>query len=102
SSGPGEQCDDGNTVAGDGCGTTCQIEKCGDGLVQVGQGEQCDDGNTTAGDGCGKTCQFETVCGDDVISGAEECDDGYSVSGDGCSASCRIEECGDGVVQSIL
>ncbi|MBI4175695.1 MAG: hypothetical protein HY518_00685 [Candidatus Aenigmarchaeota archaeon] len=32
---PGEQCDDGNTAAGDGCDATCQVElltTCGDGL----------------------------------------------------------------------
>src|SRR6185436_17242676 len=40
----GEQCDDGNTATGDGCGATCQIEVvCGDGVVAPG--EQCDDGN---------------------------------------------------------
>ncbi len=60
---PGEGCDDGNTIAGDGCGPTCQLEPkvttgtnpsvavtCGDGLV-TGT-EECDDGNTTGGDGC--------------------------------------------------
>lgn len=28
---PGEQCDDGNEVAGDGCSANCQDENCGDG-----------------------------------------------------------------------
>ena len=30
---PPEQCDDGNTTAGDGCSPTCAFETCGDGLV---------------------------------------------------------------------
>jgi cysteine-rich repeat protein len=55
----GEECDDGNTVSGDGCSSVCVIEFCGDGIVQAGLGEQCDDGNTIAGDGCSPTCQFE-------------------------------------------
>jgi cysteine-rich repeat protein len=29
-----ETCDDGNTVPGDGCSSTCQQEVCGDGIVQ--------------------------------------------------------------------
>jgi cysteine-rich repeat protein len=57
----GEQCDDGNTVSGDGCSATCETEGppnvCGDGTV--GGSEQCDDGNTTSGDGCSATCSFE-------------------------------------------
>ncbi len=56
----GEQCDDGNTVSGDGCSDTCQIEVvCGDFVLHVVAGEQCDDGNTTSGDGCSDTCQIE-------------------------------------------
>lgn len=55
---PGEQCDDGNTVSGDGCSATCQREpRCGDGVVDAG--EQCDDGNTVSGDGCSASCQLE-------------------------------------------
>ncbi len=57
----GEQCDDGNTISGDGCSSTCQSEtggpRCGNGLVETG--EQCDDGNMISGDGCSATCQLE-------------------------------------------
>jgi fibro-slime domain-containing protein len=68
---PGEGCDDGNAIAGDGCGPTCQLEPpvtvgpnptvaltCGDGLKTGSEG--CDDGNVTAGDGCSATCTVET------------------------------------------
>src|SRR5881628_2080041 len=55
---PGEQCDDGNTVSGDGCSAACQREpRCGDGVVDPG--EQCDDGNTVSGDGCSAACRLE-------------------------------------------
>ena len=55
----GEECDDGNTADGDGCGHSCRIERCGDGLIQLANGESCDDGNTTNGDGCDATCHTE-------------------------------------------
>jgi cysteine-rich repeat protein len=52
----GEQCDDGNTVACDGCAPTCRVERCGDGIVECG--EACDDGpaNGTPGSMCTATC----------------------------------------------
>ncbi|MBG1233060.1 DUF4215 domain-containing protein [Aestuariivirga litoralis] len=55
----GEQCDDGNTVGGDGCASNCQTESCGNGVLDVG--EQCDDGNTTSGDGCDFQCNTENI-----------------------------------------
>ncbi len=70
-----EQCDDGNTVVGDGCTATCgveagytcpmpgaackKIEVCGDGVVDLDIGEQCDDGGAISGDGCTATCILE-------------------------------------------
>lgn len=59
----GETCDDGNLLAGDGCGSDCQLERCGDGVRQAS--EQCDDGNSSfgaAGDGCTPSCQTATSC----------------------------------------
>ena len=52
----GEQCDDGNTTACDGCSATCQREVCGNGVRECG--EQCDDGasNGAPGDLCSATC----------------------------------------------
>jgi len=52
----GEQCDDGNTIACDGCSPTCQIEGCGNGVIECG--EECDDGaaNGAPGDPCDATC----------------------------------------------
>jgi fibro-slime domain-containing protein len=118
---PNEQCDDGNTTAGDGCSANCLVVEqgytcptpgaacapaviCGDG--RQNGGEQCDDGNATGGDGCSATCQLErdfacptpgkkcvssVSCGDGRVSGAEECDDGNAIAGDGCSADCKRE-----------
>jgi len=54
----GEECDDGNTVSGDGCSATCQLEGgCGDGNLDPG--EECDDDNTVSGDCCSASCQIE-------------------------------------------
>ncbi len=107
---PPEQCDDGNTSDGDGCDATCQIEECGNGLVQFG--ETCDDANTADDDGCSATCSIEpgfacdgapsecsAICGDGLTVGQEECDDGNLEPGDGCDENCIVEECGNAVVQ---
>ncbi|MCX5746778.1 MAG: DUF4215 domain-containing protein, partial [Proteobacteria bacterium] len=112
----GEQCDDANTVDGDGC-TACTIDPhygcdsapsvctpiCGDGVV-VAPGEACDDNGTTGGDGCSASCTVETgwtcagapsicdtTCGDGIRAGAEACDDGNVGTGDGCDMACAIE-----------
>jgi len=110
----GEECDDGNTIAGDGCTALCQLEcptgscegpgaiVCGDGAVNAP--ESCDDGNVQRGDGCATNCTIETGwicpvaghacvprCGDGIVTGPETCDDGNVQSGDGCSARCVLE-----------
>ncbi len=95
---PGEQCDDGNVLSGDGCSSNCQIENpnpCG---VQPGQPG---------------LCASLSVCGNGIVTSNETCDDGNTVSGDGCAADCQSVErgwacrvpgkrctpvCGDGIV----
>jgi len=114
-----EQCDDHNTVSGDGCSRLCQIEAdwtcptvgalcvntsvCGDGIAS--SQELCDDGNTMSGDGCSSDCKTiepgyvcrvpgrkcTPKCGDGVLIGSEACDDGNNMDGDGCSANCLVE-----------
>ena len=42
---------------GDGCSETCQLEICGDGILN--DGEECDDGNNETGDGCDANCNLE-------------------------------------------
>lgn len=54
-----EQCDDGNTVSGDGCSPYCVAEYCGDGIITHALDEECDDANVRAGDGCSDTCGVE-------------------------------------------
>ncbi len=121
---PSEECDDGNTVPGDGCSGACTKEdnsqcppkggpctstiKCGDGVIEAS--EACDDGNTIDGDGCSSDCLVKdpnydcpvlaqmcinlNVCGDGKVTGDENCDDGNQVSKDGCSADCSTVEDG--------
>lgn len=52
---PGEECDDGNRINGDGCDNTCRVEKCGNGRTEGN--EACDDGNDEDGDGCQRDCR---------------------------------------------
>ncbi|MBQ4360320.1 MAG: DUF4215 domain-containing protein [Proteobacteria bacterium] len=68
----GEECDDGNLMAGDGCDPFCKREEifacandgsckpiCGDGVTVWEAGEECDDGNLISGDGCSSVCTLE-------------------------------------------
>jgi fibro-slime domain-containing protein len=115
-----EDCDDGNTVAGDGCNGICHVEPnwncpsagactrknaCGDGVI--GAGEVCDDKNMVDGDGCNATCTVQdpaftcipgsacirsSICGNKRVEPGENCDDGNTAASDGCSASCQVEQ----------
>jgi len=116
-----EECDDGNSVPGDGCTGICKIEKhfkcptagkpcvstfeCGNGVIEPG--EVCDDGNKTPDDGCsadctvqsasficktpGQPCERVEFCGNSRVKGDENCDDGNTKPGDGCDSNCRKE-----------
>lgn len=66
-----EECDDGDTDAGDGCDATCAEEA---GWTCNGEPSTCD-----------------TVCGDGVVAGDEGCDDGNTAGGDGCDEMCAVE-----------
>jgi cysteine-rich repeat protein len=119
---PDEECDDGNTLPGDGCSGACTREdysvcppgggecmstlKCGDGVIEAS--EACDDGNDQDGDGCSADCLVKdplydcamvnqacvntVVCGDSQVTGDEVCDDANKVGGDGCAADCLTVE----------
>ncbi len=55
---PGEKCDDGNKLGGDGCTPLCQIEK----------GWICPT--------VGQLCMRNDICGDGILTAPEACDDG--------------------------
>jgi cysteine-rich repeat protein len=100
---PGEQCDDGNAVDGDGCEADCAftpVELCGNGMLD--EGEECDDGNGDDTDACTSTCK-NAVCGDGLVQeGVEACDDGNPVDTDDCLSSCEAATCGDGLVHESV
>ncbi len=117
---PGESCDDGNNVSGDGCSATCRFEaRCGD--RRVDPGEVCDDGNNASGDGCRSDCLSNEMCGNRIVDTAagevcdgtpgcamdcrsvamcgngrvdpgEQCDDNNTARWDGCDPACRTEQ----------
>ena len=59
---PGEVCDDGNHIPGDGCSADClSDETCGNGAVDAAVGEACDDENLASHDGCSSGCTVETL-----------------------------------------
>lgn len=90
-----EACDDGNVLGGDGCSALCQLEFCGDAVVEAEHGEQCDDGNADDLDACRNDCQLPR-CGDGVASASEACDTGTNTAT--CDFDCTAPSCGDGVV----
>ncbi|MBL8717669.1 MAG: DUF4215 domain-containing protein [Myxococcales bacterium] len=119
----GEDCEDGNTVAGDGC-TSCHLDCKAD--------TDCDDKNDCTTDTCDKTdpkkpvCKAATVtpdkackrpdgssgtckgdvclkpgCGNKIIDSGEDCDDGNTDDSDGCKTDCSFsckadKDCDDG------
>ncbi len=118
----GEECDDGNTAAGDGCSPSCAIEAkatCTGDIKSVcavagcATGADCDDGNDCTVDACvAKACHnaaqpVGTSCNGGVCDGAAapacvqctantQCDDANGCSTDVCDLStntCRITQC---------
>lgn len=85
----GEECDDGNVTAGDGCEPDCTVtvfDVCGNGILELG--EECDDGagnSDTLPNACRTNCTA-AFCGDGVVDAGEDCD-----GGGGCTASCTLE-----------
>ncbi|MFN2424861.1 MAG: hypothetical protein ABR587_00290 [Candidatus Binatia bacterium] len=97
---PGEECDDGNPVDGDGCTSECILEFCGDGVINDAGTEECDDAeanNDATPNACRTDCTLP-VCGDLVVDDGfgEACDEG-GVASATCDADCTLPECGDGV-----
>jgi fibulin 1/2 len=117
----GEECDDGNLDAGDGCDEHCDVElgwvcdeiggpstcafTCGDGVLDPRSGEECDDGtgnSDTEIDACRLRC-VRAFCGDGVADTGEACDTGDLRSDrrpDGCRMDCVEAFCGDGVLDT--
>jgi cysteine-rich repeat protein len=124
---PGEQCDDGNPVNGDGCNTncvyscnnpatdctaaapSCQKWQCGTAHVCEAIADTSKNGQSCPG-GTGFTCKNgvcsapAAVCGNGVKETGEACDLGASNgTGQGCSSTCQFDcttnaNCSDGNV----
>ena len=122
-----EDCDDNNTIPGDGCSMNCAIEfgytcnygfdstlmlnrsmcmpNCSDGIVIWP--EECDDNNRMNGDGCGSDCMMEEgfTCNITLIMGfnisvdcGPECGDGRVILPEDCDDNNRMS--GDGCSDS--
>src|SRR5438445_657237 len=92
---PGEVCDDGNNVDGDGCAGKCRIESCGN--RSTDDDVEGDDGNTDGHDAC-ISCRNARCGGGYWWFGPEQCDDGNTNNNDGCLNNCTTARCGDFVV----
>ena len=88
-----ESCDDGNEDDNDGCRTTCETARCGDGVrrTDLSQGQEgyeaCDDGNNIPNDGCNNECVVG-LCGNGQVDAGEQCDDANQSNTDGCTNNC--------------
>jgi cysteine-rich repeat protein len=99
-----EECDDGNTNNQDDCTNQCNLNSCGDGIIQTSgaRTEQCDPSvNFIETAGCNLDCT-NNACGDNKINNeaGEECDDGSGMNADDrdCTSTCQVNFCGDGNV----
>jgi len=115
----GEQCDDGNTINGDGCDNNCMQTACGNGVTTAG--EECDNGadnddvnvdqSPFPGNACDTDCQLK-ACGNGRVEGGEQCDDGNAFNNDTCDSdpanvdgippdsaqgNCLLPVCGNGI-----
>lgn len=80
----GEACDDGNTVAGDGCDALCLVENAG----------PCQSATDCASALCNpdaSTCAPVNACGNGWLESPEVCDDGNLEDYDGCDSTCHSE-----------
>jgi cysteine-rich repeat protein len=106
-----EECDDGNSLNGDGCENDCTFTCIAGNAMR----DHCNDGNPCNGVetctsmhickpgtplpngmscGMGKNCVagncISDSCGDGIVEPGEECDDGNAVNGDGCDNTCKF------------
>ena len=94
-----ESCDDGNSVAEDGC-TECILDSCGDAADDLG--EECDQGAANGSDGssCFRTCLTTTVVMeksfDELVSG------GALAQFSGANSATVLDVNGDGRDDAIL
>ena len=117
----GEECDDGNAVAGDGCENDCRwtcegadecddgdacngTETCGTGHFCVagtppGDGTDCTTSGGEAGVCRGGICAAAN-CGNAFVDTGEQCDDGNTDNTDDCLSNCRTATCGDGYART--
>ncbi|MBZ0117841.1 MAG: DUF4215 domain-containing protein, partial [Sandaracinaceae bacterium] len=108
----GEECDDGNDTAFDGCEPDCTFtcressvcsdrDPCNGEEVCGAESHRCEAGTPLAdASACSTSAQPNGVCraatcvaagcGNGVVDGSEECDDGNTVARDGCEMDCRL------------
>lgn len=93
-----EECEDGNTVDGDGCSSDCKLEelfesKCGDGLIDLNTGEECDDGNNIDDDECPNDCLLPTELEGKII--------GIEGGGFGCNRLAPVQTSSTQIMMAI-
>jgi cysteine-rich repeat protein len=88
-----EECDDGDTLPGDGCDPDCKLE-CGNGRIDG----VCMEGRVGAPCTTDPNCDTSPGAGDGGCTTKEECDPGRALFCDGppvCSDQCKFLDCGN-------
>ena len=105
---PGEVCDDGNRVDGDGCDNNCRLSNtqsctennhCANALCVQGECIPCISSEQCGSNQCDQG-KCVVACGNGLLDAGEQCDTGIQNSDglpDRCRTSCRNPRCGDGV-----
>ncbi len=104
-----EECDDGNNINGDGCSSVCEIEYCGDEIINNNEecefDEDCEQGYSCNGCLCVEEPEPPDCCDD------EDCDDDYysdkycvgdDVYRDFHDFFCENEECDENILKELV
>ena len=107
---PGEECEDGNLVNGDGCDENCNITyECNDTVDNDSDllpdiydpGCHIGDNLINAYDPTDNVELHTATCGNGAEENDEQCDDGNLFDGDGCSSTCTYQ-CASGDIPSAF
>lgn len=94
---PGEECDDGNTITGDGCSSICTVEHfCGNGICEPEETHNCPTDCDICGNGVCNESETVASCSVDCYCTNGSCDVGESH--EICPQDCA-PECGNGTCE---
>ncbi|MGM0596720.1 MAG: DUF4215 domain-containing protein [Myxococcota bacterium] len=95
----GEECDDGNTISGDGCSYDCKLESvCGNSICERAEMQTCPEDCNVCGNGICNENESVATCFTDCYCGNSTCDQGedHNICPTDCPAVCGNDVCEEG------